>query len=75
VAISVKQIRAARGLLGWTQAELAEAAGVSRQALNGVENGSDPKQSTINAIERALMKGGIQFIPRNGGGEGVRLRK
>src|SRR5690242_4201809 len=49
------QIRAARALLGWKQAELAAKAGISTNTLNNIERGvADPKLSTVNAIRRAL---------------------
>lgn len=74
--ISARQIRAARALLGWSQAALAEAAGLSLAALNNAERGvTDPRKSTIDKIEAALKKGGVQFIAENGGGPGVRLRQ
>ena len=31
--------------------------------------------STLNAIRRALEEAGVEFIPENGGGAGVRMRK
>jgi transcriptional regulator with XRE-family HTH domain len=65
------QIRAARALLGWTQAELAAKAGISATSLNNLERGAvDPKLSTVNAIRRALEDTGIEFLP----GEGLRLK-
>ena len=30
---------------------------------------------TVDAIRRALESAGVEFIPENGGGAGVRLRK
>jgi transcriptional regulator with XRE-family HTH domain len=73
--IRPSQIRAARAILDWTQAELAERAGISKTGLNNIERGSsDPKSSTLAAIQRVLEEAGVQFIPENGGGAGVRLR-
>ena len=64
------QIRAARALLGWTQAELAAKAGISTNALNNIERGAaDPRLSTVNAIRKALEDAGIEFLS----GEGLRL--
>lgn len=63
-------------MLGLTQSQLADAAGISATALNNIERGAaDPKASTLNAIRRALEAAGIQFIAENGGGAGVRLAK
>lgn len=74
--INAEQIRGARALLGMTQAKLAELAGISTTGLNNIERGgSDPKASTLRAITTALEAAGVQFIPENGGGAGVRLAK
>ena len=63
-AISIQQIRAARAMLGQTQQSLAKAAGVSIATLNNIERGAqtDPKQSTLRAIQYALERQGITFI-------------
>jgi transcriptional regulator with XRE-family HTH domain len=55
--------------------ELAEKAGVTANTVSRIELGADAKQSTIEAIRRALEEAGIIFIPENGGGVGVRVRK
>lgn len=74
--IQPSQIRAARAMIGLTQAVLAAAAGISTTALNNIERGAaDPKASTLGAIEKALRSAGVEFIPENGGGAGVRLAK
>jgi transcriptional regulator with XRE-family HTH domain len=63
-------------MLGLTQADLAKAAGLSNTGLNNIERGiADPKVSTLQAIQAALEASGIEFIPENGGGAGVRLAK
>ena len=68
------QIRAARALLGWTQADLAAKADISTTAINSIERGkADPKLSTVNAIRRALENGGVEFT--DGDRPGVRLRE
>jgi transcriptional regulator with XRE-family HTH domain len=70
------QIRAARSMLNWKQADLAKKAGLSLTGLNNIERGAaDPRASTLVAIQRALEAAGIEFISENGGGPGVRLRK
>ncbi len=67
-----KQILAARGLLEMTQAELAEAAGISVQALNAIEQGkSVPRLSTSERIREACERRGIEFT--NSDNPGVRL--
>ena len=71
------QLRAARALTGLSQAEVAEAAGVSVPTLKRAEAGGPIKvaDETIAAIAKALEKDGVEFIPENGGGAGVRLAK
>jgi transcriptional regulator with XRE-family HTH domain len=55
-------IRGARGMLGISQAALAKRAGISTTALNNIERGeSDPKASTVTAIEAALESAGAEF--------------
>ena len=63
-------------MLGLTQADLAAAAGISKTGLIAFETAaSDPKASTLSAIQKALEAAGVEFIAENGGGSGVRLRK
>jgi len=69
------QIRAARALIGMTQAELAEASGVSLPTIKRIETGADAKVSTVEALRSALATAGVEFLPENGGGVGVRLKK
>lgn len=68
------QIRMARAALGWGVRELAEKAGVTANTITRIENGADAKQSTMDAIQVAVEAAGVQLIPENGGGAGVRLR-
>ena len=56
------QIRAARGLLNWSQGELAERAGVSKQSVTRIENGTmDPRFSTITALNEAIRSAGVEL--------------
>lgn len=72
--ITPRQIRAARALLGWSQQQLADRAIVSVNAVARLERGSvDPRLSTLDAVRKALSRGGVEFIPADGRGEGVRL--
>jgi DNA-binding XRE family transcriptional regulator len=75
--ISVEQIRAARGLLGWSQTKLAERAGLSLPTVKRVEAEKGPKVSAAarDKLQRAFESGGVEFINEDGGGPGVRLRK
>ena len=76
-AITPAQIRAARGLLDWSQQELAEAAGLQRPAVNRIEKGTaDPRASTLQRIEEALLAAGVETVPPiDGKGDGVRFAK
>ena len=58
------------------QATLAEAASVSRSVIVDFENGKrTPNRNNLAAIIRALEDAGVEFIPANGGGAGVRMRE
>jgi transcriptional regulator with XRE-family HTH domain len=75
-AISPAQCRAARGLLGWNQQDLAKAAKVGLNTLRNFEAAkSVPMTNNLAAIQSSLEAAGIEFIPENGGGVGLRLRK
>lgn len=55
-------IRGARAMIGMKQSDLADAAGISLATLNNIERAvSDPKASTLAAIQRALETAGIRF--------------
>lgn len=71
------QMRAARALLGWSQGELAERSGVSLPTIKRMESVGPGRSSgdTIAAVQKALEAGGVEFIPANGGGAGVRMEK
>ena len=74
--ITSAQCRAARGLVGWSQQELAKNAGVGTVAIHQLESGtSQPRRATLDVVRRALEGAGVEFIDENGGGPGVRLRK
>ena len=74
--ITIAQIRAARGLLRWTQATLAHKAAISTVTLNMIENESvRPRDSTLGAIQAALEAGGVAFLSEDGAGVGVRFAK
>ena len=73
MTITPATCRAARGLLDWTQSDLAKAANVSLTALRGFEAGrSIPVPNNLAAIVRALEGEGIEFL--DGAAPGVRLR-
>jgi transcriptional regulator with XRE-family HTH domain len=66
------QCRAARGLLGWSQQELAQQAGVGVVTVHQLEASlSQPRRATLDVIQRAFEAAGIEFT--NGNRPGVRL--
>ncbi len=68
--------RAARSLIDWTQQQLADAARVGLSTVKAFEVGrSVPVTNNLSAIRAALEAAGIEFIPENGGGAGVRMRE
>jgi transcriptional regulator with XRE-family HTH domain len=76
--VSIRQIKAARALLGWSQEQLAAAANMSIPTIKRLEAHDGPlggRAETGDKIEAALEKADIEFIDENGGGPGVRLRK
>ena len=75
MSITPEQCRAARGLVDMDQATLAKAASVSRNVIIDFEKGrSNPNRNNLAAIIRVLEDAGVEFIPENGGGAGLRLR-
>jgi DNA-binding XRE family transcriptional regulator len=74
--INTAQIRAARGLLRWTQVMLAHHAGVSAVTLNMIENDLvQPRERTLVAVRDALERAGVDFIDEDGVGVGVRFSR
>lgn len=76
--VSIRQIKAARALLAWSQGDLAEKSGVSAPTVKRLEAADGEiggRPETGEALVAALEKAGCEFIPENGGGAGVRLRK
>jgi transcriptional regulator with XRE-family HTH domain len=74
--VSIRQIKAARALLGWSQEQLASHSGVSVPTIKRLEAQDGPlggRADTGEKIAKALEKAGIEFIAENGGGPGARL--
>ena len=76
-AISIEQIRAGRALLGLSQADLALQSGFSSMTIKRAEGVGQPYPSpdAIAAIRATLESSGVIFLPKNGDGPGVRLKK
>jgi transcriptional regulator with XRE-family HTH domain len=70
--ITSRQIRAARGLIGWSQNELAKAVGISRSTIAAIENGTgNPTLDMISRIRETLEGKQVEFLTQ----EGVRFRE
>ena len=70
--ISGRQIRGARGLLGWSMEQLAEKADVTVMTLRHVENDiTQPQEKTLASLYSVLDRHGILFLDD----DGVKMRK
>jgi DNA-binding XRE family transcriptional regulator len=75
---TIRQIKAARALLDWSQSDLARHSGISEPTIARLESAEGQlggRGETAKKIRAALERSGIEFIDENGGGLGVRLRK
>ena len=76
--MSVAQLRAARGLIGWNQSRLAEASGLALSTIKRMETSEGVLRGTAEnvwRIQKALQEAGVIFIDEDEEGPGVRLRK
>ncbi len=77
-AIGPRQCAAARALLGWSQTQLANAAGVGLSCVSGFETGrQEPRAEQYERIRNALELAGMEFLKsdcNSGAGSGVRWR-
>ncbi|RMD69878.1 MAG: helix-turn-helix domain-containing protein [Gammaproteobacteria bacterium] len=80
--ITAAQMKAARALLGWDQARLAEEAGLSLATIQRMESSAEDVRGNVDSlmkVVRALERGGVELINEGAaslqGGRGVRLRK
>ena len=68
--IDAAQIRAARGLLGWSQAHLAKLTGLTSNSISKIERVEvAPHLETLNKIQQVFEMKGVEFLPR-----GVQIR-
>ncbi len=65
----------ARAAIGWSTRQLSDIADVGLNTVNRFEGGGNTREGSIDAMRRALESGGVEFIPENGGGAGVRLKR
>ena len=75
--ITVKQVKAARQLLGWNQSELAKRSEIALPTVKAFERKGgllSVSEKTLGKVLKAFALGGVKFIDKNGGGAGVRLK-
>ena len=66
------QMRAARGLLQWTQEDLARESGVSSVTVRNIESGkTKPNPATMTVLRQAFERHGVELT---NDGRGVRLK-
>jgi transcriptional regulator with XRE-family HTH domain len=76
LSITSEQLKAARALLRWDQAELATRSLVSLPTIKRLETKPGALRAhgpTIAALRGALEKAGLEFISESGEGVGVRI--
>ena len=77
-SVTPAQLRAGRVLLGLSQADLAERASVTVEAIAEAEADEEPgaSEAAMAALQAALERHGVIFLAADGGeGLGVRLRR
>jgi hypothetical protein len=74
--IEAAQVRAGRALIGWSQSELANAAGLPLAIVELLETSGVEKvpAAAVAKMRATLESAGVVFIPEDGGGAGVRFR-
>ncbi|WP_309083309.1 helix-turn-helix transcriptional regulator [Chelativorans sp.] len=74
--VTPAQIRAARALLDISQQELADLSKVSlRTIVQAERDAGSVSASIVQALVLSLQAAGVELIPENGGGPGVRLAR
>ena len=71
-----EQCRAGRAMLEWSRDELAKESGLSDRTITDFERGArDPHDNNKRSMRDAFERAGLEFIPENGGGVGIRFRE
>ena len=77
--ITPELMRAGRGLLNWSQGDLAKVSGLTLNAIKRIEAGlTDPRATQLRLIETAFDKAGVVILEPGdlrGAGRGVRFRE
>ena len=72
MSLSIRQIRAARALLGWDQADMAQKVGISKNAASAIERETvAPRTQTLLRLRRLFEAYGVEFLEASG----VRMRQ
>ena len=65
--INAEQIRAARALLDWSTADLAQHAGLTVNGINKIERGHvQAHRETLEKLTAIFEDAGIEFLPNSG---------
>jgi len=75
--VSVRQIKAARAMLGWSQADLARESRVSEPTIKRLESHDGDLGGRVDTSEKILVtleNAGVIFLLENGDGPGVKLK-
>lgn len=78
IKLTPRMCRAARALVGWQQKDLVEVSGVPGSTIGAFETKEETaRMATMNnrALVEAFERAGLEFIPENGGGAGIRFRE
>ena len=72
MTITGKQVKAARALIGWSQARLAAESGLTKATIEKFEEGKQPPPTLdLSVIRRMLGDAGVEFIAGTEGELGV----
>ena len=73
MSVTAGQVRAARGLIGWSQEDLARESKIGRATIADFESGKrEPYTRTLDELRSALEAAGVEFT--NGNQPGVRVK-
>ena len=71
-----EQCRGGRAMLDWSRGDIARESGLSERTITDFERGArEPHDNNKRAMREALERAGLEFIPENGGGAGIRFRE
>jgi transcriptional regulator with XRE-family HTH domain len=69
------KVRLVRAVLGWSQTELGRRAGLTQRAIHKLEQGeTEPRRTTVHALETIWSEQSIEFEDQADGGFQVNIR-